>query len=828
MYPIKINIVILLLNLLIIPSSLAKQPHVINFRSPNLYPEAITWDPLNQHFIVGSLHHHSIHSISDSGIVQTLISDPTLPSNTSILGLAVDSVHRRLLAVIDKGALAAYDLTTHLRIFLSLLPIPDDNSNGGAANGMVAMANDVAVDFNGNAYVTSSVRNIIWKVGLDGEASIFSSAPVFQQYPSTTPGFDCGLNGIAYVNKGYLLVVQSNTGKMFKVDAEDGSGKVVPLTEELTLADDVAIRKDGVVLVVSQHSLWFLQSDDNWGQGVVFDKTTLNMDGFATSVVVVGEVENRAYVLYGHLNEGMMGNNSKENGRELFRIEEVRSAFEASGERLVSAARDGDLVEAKMLLDCNPCLAKYSTFGGLNSPLHFAAAKGHNEIVALLLQNGADVNSRNYCGQTALMQACRYGHWEVVQTLLLFRCNVIRADYLSGRTALHFAAVNGHVRCIRLVVSDFVPSAPFQLANGQGEGDRENGTHTKSKHDQSALSKFVNKAADGGITALHMAALNGYFDCVQLLLDLHANISGVTFHYGTSMDLIGAGSTPLHYAACGGNLKCCQVLLARGASRLTLNCNGWLPVDVARMWGRHWLEPLLGPNSESVIPRYPPSNYLSLPLLSILNIARESGMQSLAASDENDTCAVCLERTCSVAAAGCRHELCVRCALYLCSTCNIPSETVGPPGSIPCPFCRHGIVSFNKLPGSSPKEIKQSLSLGLCTPCVLHPRDAECQSPACAPDIRKNRVTSVSSEIFCPVTCGPFPSVAMPLCTCKDGSCPSFEPGDSESQDSSPRRSTSTDPDKIDARLEKTTCSSMFWGRRSCSREHQCNSEINI
>lgn len=55
----------------------------------------------------------------------------------------------------------------------------------------------------------------------------------------------------------------------------------------------------------------------------------------------------------------------------------------ASGERLVSAARDGDLVEAKMLLDCNPCLAKYSTFGGLNSPLHFAATKGHNEVSLL-------------------------------------------------------------------------------------------------------------------------------------------------------------------------------------------------------------------------------------------------------------------------------------------------------------------------------------------------------------------------------------------------------------------------------------------------------------
>ncbi|XP_050223786.1 E3 ubiquitin-protein ligase XBAT33 [Mercurialis annua] len=504
----------------------------------------------------------------------------------------------------------------------------------------------------------------------------------------------------------------------------------------------------------------------------------------------------------------------------------------ASGERLVSAARDGDFVEAKMLLDCNPCLAKYSTFGGLNSPLHFAAAKGHNEIVALLLDNGADVNSRNYCGQTALMQACRYGHWEVVQTLLLFRCNVTRADYLSGRTALHFAAVNGHVRCIRLVVADFVPSSPFEASHSQADVDSGDASSAKNKFDHSALSKFVNKAADGGITALHMAALNGYFDCVQLLLDIHANVSAVTFHYGTTMDLIGAGSTPLHYAACGGNLKCCQILIARSASRMTLNCNGWLPVDVARMWGRHWLEPLLAPNSDSAIPRFPHSNYLSLPLLSVLNIARECGMHCLTAvSDDPDICAVCLERACNVAAEGCGHELCVRCALYLCSSSNTPSEMVGPHGSIPCPLCRHGIVSFVKLPGSAAKEMKLPLSLGLCTPCILHSRDTDEQSPACVPEIRKNRVASVSSDYFCPVTCSPFPSVAIPLCTCSDGPCPSFEPRTVETQDEAPRRSQtiSVEQDKIEGpRLEKTSCSGMmFWGRRSCSREHQCNSEIN-
>lgn len=493
----------------------------------------------------------------------------------------------------------------------------------------------------------------------------------------------------------------------------------------------------------------------------------------------------------------------------------------ASGERLVSAARDGDLVEAKMLLEFNPCLAKYSTFGGLNSPLHFAAARGHNEIVALLLENGADVNSRNYCGQTSLMHACRYGHWEVVQTLLLFRSNVTRADYLSGRTALHFAAVNGHVRCIRLVVADFIPSAPYEAPNCLNRnGDRGNST----------LSKFVNRAADGGITALHMAALNGYFDCVQLLLDIHANVSSVTFHYGTSMDLIGAGSTPLHYAACGGNLKCCQVLLARGASRLTLNCNGWLPFDVARIWGRHWLEPLLSPTSDLEIPTFAPSYYLSLPLMSVLNIARECGLQASTATDEGDVCAVCLERACTVAGEGCGHALCVRCALYLCSTSNIPSEMVGPPGSIPCPLCRHGIISFSKLPCLQEKELKLHVSLGLCTPCMLHHRDPNSSKIACKPEIRRNRVASVSSDIFCPVSCSPFPSVAIPLCTCNDDLCSSLEPHDEETQEESPRNSQETlgERDILDGqRLDKTTCTSMFWSRRSCHREHQCNSEIN-
>ncbi|KAI4377662.1 hypothetical protein MLD38_015253 [Melastoma candidum] len=448
-----------------------------------------------------------------------------------------------------------------------------------------------------------------------------------------------------------------------------------------------------------------------------------------------------------------------------------------SGERLVSAARDGDLQEAKALLEYNPRLVRYSTFGVRNSPLHYSAAQGHHEIVSLLVESGVDINLRNYRGQTALMQACQYGHWEVVQTLILFKANIHRADYLNGGTALHLAALNGHSRCIRLLLADYIPSNPnvWNILNKRGRNEE-----PIAELDEHALYQVINRPADGGITALHMAALNGHAESVQLLLDLGASVSRVTEEDGTTIDLIGAGSTPLHYAACGGNAQCCQILIANGASVTAENANGWTPLMVARSWHRNCLEEILSTEPENRT-RVLPSPYISLPLMSIVNIARECGWRVTdSAPTCQDPCVVCLERKCTVAAEGCGHEFCSRCALYLCST-NAPSKIKGPPGSIACPLCRHGIVSFVKLPGTRPvpREIaRTSLSLALCTCAIESAENNSLTTPLCKPGFHCTRISPIGSS-FRSLSCQKFPSMKLnsSLCMGPPDTSPSLVPG---------------------------------------------------
>ncbi|CAI9785437.1 unnamed protein product [Fraxinus pennsylvanica] len=284
-----------------------RKAHVINFRWPDLYPVSFTWDQKSEHFVVGSLRQKQLISISDAGVAASLLSDDSLPENSSFFGVALDRHHHRLLAVVHHpsipsfSALASYHLTTFNQLFLAPLP----NST---------VPNDVAVDFSGNAYVTDSANGIVFKVNIDGEASILSRSQAYR---------NSGLNGVVYNSKGYLLVVQPNTGKLYKVNVDDGTARAVILNKDITAVEGIAVRSDGIVVAVSKHKLYFIKSHDSWSEGVVFDETALEEERQASAVAV--GAEDRVYVLYGHVKEGIMENSE----RVEFSIVEVESEKES-------------------------------------------------------------------------------------------------------------------------------------------------------------------------------------------------------------------------------------------------------------------------------------------------------------------------------------------------------------------------------------------------------------------------------------------------------------------------------------------------------------------
>jgi ankyrin repeat protein len=66
----------------------------------------------------------------------------------------------------------------------------------------------------------------------------------------------------------------------------------------------------------------------------------------------------------------------------------------SASENLIEAAKQGDLERVKGILETDGRLANVRDEAGA-TPLHYGAIHGHRQIVQLLLERGADINSRD-------------------------------------------------------------------------------------------------------------------------------------------------------------------------------------------------------------------------------------------------------------------------------------------------------------------------------------------------------------------------------------------------------------------------------------------------
>ncbi|MBU6476081.1 MAG: ankyrin repeat domain-containing protein [Alphaproteobacteria bacterium] len=114
-------------------------------------------------------------------------------------------------------------------------------------------------------------------------------------------------------------------------------------------------------------------------------------------------------------------------------------------------AREGDLLSAEVIFEAGAPIDSPNDEG--RRPLHEAAASGHADIAAFLLDNGADIEAAvQPFGHTALTLAVQQGHYDVVAYLLKRGASLGCADRLSGAGLLHIAAAKGDAKMAGLLI----------------------------------------------------------------------------------------------------------------------------------------------------------------------------------------------------------------------------------------------------------------------------------------------------------------------------------------------------------------------------------------
>ncbi|XP_026877622.2 protein TANC2 isoform X1 [Electrophorus electricus] len=218
-------------------------------------------------------------------------------------------------------------------------------------------------------------------------------------------------------------------------------------------------------------------------------------------------------------------------------------------------------IKVSRLLILGGANVNYRTEVMNNAPILCVHAHlGYLEMVALLLEFGAEVNGASESGLAPLGYAAAAGHLSIVTTLCARKAKVDHVDR-NGQCAVVLAALRGHLEVVKYLV--------------QCDWSSEERQHSQFSKSQAVQQSLI------------AAASMGYTEIASYLLDLpekdeeeeeRAQIN--------SFDTVW-GETALTAAADRGKLEVCRLLLEQGAAVSQPNRRGIVPLFSAVRQG-HW------------------------------------------------------------------------------------------------------------------------------------------------------------------------------------------------------------------------------------------------
>ncbi|CAD7687532.1 unnamed protein product [Nyctereutes procyonoides] len=190
------------------------------------------------------------------------------------------------------------------------------------------------------------------------------------------------------------------------------------------------------------------------------------------------------------------------------------------------------------------------------TPLHYAAQSNFAETVKVFLKHPSVKDDSDLEGRTSFMWAAGKGSDDVLRTMLSLKSDIdINMADKYGGTALHAAALSGHVSTVKLLLennaqvdaTDVMKHTPLFRACEMGHKDV---IQTLIKG-----GARVDLVDQDGHSLLHWAALGGNADVCQILIENKINPNVQDY----------AGRTPLQCAAYGGYINCMAVLMENNA-----------------------------------------------------------------------------------------------------------------------------------------------------------------------------------------------------------------------------------------------------------------------